>query len=386
MNNQNQQSDTSQLTETTNKSPQKKRSMALVILFVLSGTLLGLLGFNLLQKVSLAGQLFIAKQLISQGNCAQAVPMLHKIIYADPKNSEAYLQRATCYGSTPTNVFEERYRNLVNAIYDMDMVIALQPGVGDYYVDKELVFRELAEIVNDSASKFAFYELATQNCEKAIELGVSPGYTYVFRHHARNLIESNHCEEGLQETQALINQTPPQDPIMSTYNVYLTEAYICLGDFEKALESAQKIQCDDPVVTCRTGLIAEIYFQMDKKEEALELFNAMINQDPAYGGWRYFLRAAIFYEKGQKELALQDLAMGEAYTWTGNGVYWYVKSKMAFDEGDKENGLLYLQYAESTLDVQYSALRKQIQDELKDLGAKPLNLSPNLPPGITLIP
>src|SRR5262249_14829890 len=114
------------------------------------------------------------------------------------------------------------------------------PHNGNNYVTRDYLLRSLADLPPDSATKFAIYEIANDNAEKAIELGVSPDYTYVYRHHARNLIESNHCEEGLRETQALVDKTNPQDSIMSTYNIYFTEAYLCLGKFDKALEAAKQ--------------------------------------------------------------------------------------------------------------------------------------------------
>jgi tetratricopeptide (TPR) repeat protein len=258
-------------------------------------------------------------------------------------------------------------------------MVELETDNGDHYVNRNLILRELANIYNESATKFAIYELANQNAEKAMEVGVAPEYSYVYRHHARNLIESNHCQEGLEETEALIAQTGPQDPIIDTYNIYLTEAYLCLNELDKALVTAQKLQCDDPVSTCKSGFLAEIYYQSGDWENALDTLNRMIQTNPNYGAWRYYIRADILYELGEAEYAQQDLDMGQKYSWFGNGVYWYVNAKMAFDKGDEENGVLYLQYAESTLDVQYNPLRQKILAELIKRGGSPLALSPQIP-------
>jgi hypothetical protein len=105
----------------------------------------------------------------------------------------------------------------------------------------------------------------------------------------------------------------------------------------------------------------------------------MINEQPLGGGWRYFIRALIYYEQGEKELALKDLETGDAYSWYGNGVYWYVKAKLAFEAGEKENGIMYLQNAEQTLDVTYTPLRQQVIQELETYGEKPNVLEPTLP-------
>jgi len=244
---------------------------------------------------------------------------------------------------------------------------------------RDYILREMTPLEIYSVNKFTIYDLANQNVVKAMELGVDPS-SYVYRHYARNLIEGNHCTEGLAETRKLINQTTMQsNDFGQYYSVYLTEAYICLGELDKALENAQYITCDDPVSTCKSGLLTEIYFQSGDYKNALDTVNYMINWQPVGGGWRYFIRALVYYEQGEKELALQDLERGDAYSWYGNGVYWYVKAKLAFDAGDKENGIVYLQRAEQTLDVTYTPLRQQIIKELKTYGEKPIGLDSNLP-------
>ncbi|MCP4142689.1 MAG: hypothetical protein GY755_20810 [Chloroflexi bacterium] len=357
----------------------KERKKNLIVLLIVSSILLGFLSFSTIKR-KLTNELFIAKELIAQGNCNEAIPKLNEIILASPRYAEAYYERYRCYAGTSTNNYDDQYKNFVEAIKDLDTVISLRPKDGDNYVDREYTLRQFAEILNDSASKFAIYELAVQDSETAMQLGVSMGKRYVYRHHARNLIESNQCQEGLDETLTLITQTNPQDSIMDTYNIYLTEAYLCLGDLEKALENAQKVQCDDPVGLCRSGLLATIYLQMGENEKALTLLDNMIAQQSYTGGWRYFMRALAQSNEGRQDEALKDITLGEPYTWVRNGVYWYVKAKIAQDEGDDENHILYLQYAESTLDIRYTPLRKQIQKELATLGIEPLVIEPAIPP------
>ena len=368
--------------------PRKTNKISLAILIFLTVIVIGLITTYILEQkeIKTARQLAAAQELIDQAKFSDAILVLNEVIANNPNSVEAYSLRSTAFGNSRSNVFNEQQNYFVSSLHDLDKLIELQPTNGNHYVNRDLILRALAETATDSATKFAIYELANDNAEKAIELGVSPDYSYVYRHHARNLIESNHCQEGLEETQNLINQTNPQDPIMSTYNIYLTEAYICLGDLKKALETAQQIQCDNPVGTCRSGFMAEIYYQSGETEKALEILNNMINTNSAYGGWRYFIRAAIYYEMGEDNLARQDLATGDNYTWYGNGVYWYVKAKMAFDDGDDENAILYLQYAESTLDVQYTPLRQEILKELRNRGVDPLIIAPQLPLATTPIP
>lgn len=360
-------------------------SLLLFLLLLFAG-LLGFFFIRAQRKADAGNQIMAAQQLINQHQLHDAILILDEVIANDPENVEAYRWRSIAYGQSRSNVYLEQEGFYRNSLKDISKLMELEPSNGNNYVNRNLILRNWAEIINDSATQFYMYDLAKQSTEKAIELGVTPDYSYVYRHHARNLIESNYCEEGLQETQALVDQTSAMDQAMDMYNIYFTEAYICLNDLERALTYAQKIQCDDPINTCRSGLLVEIYYQMGEYEQSLEILNNMINSSPVGGGWRYFIRAAIYYEQGEKDLAQQDLELGDNYTWYGNGVYWYVLAQMAFEDGDEKTGIEYLQQAESTLNIQYNPLRQKILQELENYGVGPLNASANPPVDIPPIP
>jgi tetratricopeptide (TPR) repeat protein len=330
--------------------------------------------------ISVTPSLDDAAAMAKQGRCTEAMPILEKLIEEHPGWIEPYEIHGLCSVGFQSNVFEERQGYLLAALRDANKLIEIMPKSGEYYAWRNYVLRQMTDLETYSVNKFAIYDLANQDVVKAIELGVSPT-SYAYRHYARNLIEGNHCQEGLVETQEQIDKTTKQSPDFGQYySIYLTEAYICLGKLDKALENAQYVTCDDdPVSTCKSGLLAQIYLQSGDYKNALDTINSMIDRQPTGGGWRYFIRALIHYELGEKELALQDLELGEIYSWFENGVYWYVKAKLAIDAGDKENGIIYLQNAEQTLDVTYMPLRQQIIKELKSYGEKPIVLTPDLP-------
>lgn len=376
----------------TEAQPQKSNKACLIVLTVslvlfLFLLFVGLLGFFFIRaqkEAKVANQIATAQQLIDQRQLYDAVQILDEVIANNPDNAEAYRWRSIAYGQSRSNVYTEQEGFYRNALKDINKLMELEPTNGNNYVNRNLILRGWAGMIPDSATQFYLYELANESTEKAIELGVTPDYSYVYRHHARNLIESGHCEEGLKETRALIEQTLVTDPNMYNYNIYLTEAYMCLNKLDKALEYAQKITCDDK--WCSASYTAQIYYHMGKYDKALEILNDMINSSPAGGGWRYFMRADIFYEQGHKDLVQQDLDLGDGYTWYGNGVYWYVLAKMAFEEGDEKTGIEYLQQAESTLDIQYNPLRQKILQKLEEYGVGPLNASANPPFDIPPIP
>jgi hypothetical protein len=74
---------------------------------------------------------------------------------------------------------------------------------------------------------------------------------------------------------------------------------------------------------------------------------------------------------GDKEQALQDLRMGEMYTWEREDLYAYVNAKLALEDGNTEDAIYWLQVAEASFFPYSSVLQKQIKEELLQLGAQP---------------
>lgn len=365
---------------------QKKKTNKLVLVFLIflvlcAGTCLIFLIIR--QRNS---RIMQANQLALQGRCPEAIPVLNEAIAENPNAVNAYQIRVECYLSFQSNVFTEAQGYLIAALEDTNKILELQPQDAGYYAKRDYILRELANLEQYSANKFAIYDLANQDASRSIELG-APTSSYVYRHYARNLIEGNHCQEGLEETQKLIQQFGTQNVDYGQYySVYLTESYICLGELDKALESAQSITCDDPVSTCKSGLLAEIYLQSGDYENALNTINYMINWQPVGGGWRYFIRALIYYEQGQNDLAQQDLATGDAYSWYGTGVDEYVMAQLSFEKGDEAGGIYHLQAAEQMFDINYSVLKQETLNQLKKLSAKPIPQEINLPFSIPSLP
>lgn len=372
--------------KTTNEPTSKKKSNKfLVILLVFIGAcILACIVFIIYQVIN--RPIVEANALAARGQCNEAVAKLNIYIEKHPDSTRAYEIRFTCYLNSTSNVFTEAQGYLLLALQDANTMIALKPKDFSYYASRNLTLRELANFEQYAINKFEIYDLANQDTNKSIALN-APEASYVYRHYARNLIEGNHCQEGLEETQKLIQKYGTQNADYGQYySLYLTEAYICLGELDLALESAQSITCDDPVSTCKSGLLTEIYLQSGDYENALNTVNYMINWQPVGGGWRYFIRALIYYEQGQIDFVQQDLATGDAYSWYGTGVDEYVLAQLAFDNGDKASGIYHLQTAEQMFDINYSVLRQKTLEQLKKYGAEPIPQTIDLPFNIPSLP
>lgn len=114
--------------------------------------------------------------------------------------------------------------------------------------------------------------------------------------------------------------------------------------------------------------------------------NQLIEQKPSYDGWRYYLRALIYQEKGNREKAEEDLMMGAGNTWSQVGLFSYVQGKMALEDGNVEEGIRLLQEAEASLDYLLIPLQRRIQAELKKLGDQPLQMTSSVLLNATSIP
>jgi tetratricopeptide (TPR) repeat protein len=192
---------------------------------------------------------------------------------------------------------------------------------------------------------------------------------------ASDLISTGQCKEGMELVKGLEKKIRPGD--VGKYGCLMCAAasgYACLGDMDKAVESMDKLLAkSNDFVRTRTYLKALYLYQAGKKEEALTALNASINADPTFIGDRYYLRSLIYLERGDRQQAIDDLGMGERYTWDRYGLYAYVNAKLALEDGNKEDAIYWLQIAEASLFPESSMLKKQIQEELSQLGAKPLD-------------
>jgi hypothetical protein len=201
-----------------------------------------------------------------------------------------------------------------------------------------------------------------------------------------DLVWTDRCEEAAQKIQEMIDQTDPDDSSMGGLYNMQSQAYICLGDAKKALQMIDKSMFNDVNMERKYLLKAQYLYQAGRRDEALQLLNTSLEQKPSYDGWRYYLRALIYLEMGEREKAEEDLMMGAGNTWWHVGLFSYVQGKMALEDNDTEAGIMLLQEAEATLTYLYAPLKARIQGELKELGVQPWEITPSIMMNATSIP
>jgi tetratricopeptide (TPR) repeat protein len=317
-----------------------------------------------------------ALSFMNQGQYEQAIASWDKVIALVQDNDIDYVQRSTCEYSlslTPISL-ENILHYLELALADMDKAIALKPDRIEYYGRRRQVFGRLGDMQDLTVNRLFLYERSLADLQVVITR--APGqFAEADSELATLLVYSGHCDEGLSKLQELLAQAEPEQK--AHYYFLQSVGYACLGKLDQALQSLDRASATGDTADA-LALRNEYLYQAGRSKEALAGINKFIEAVPDYGGERYYLRALIYYEMGNTAQAEQDLATGKRLAYTNGQVLAYVQGKLAIDQGNKEEGIKYLQLSEASLDVVYNVLRSRVQKELTGLGTQPLPMTPTV--------
>lgn len=329
-----------------------------------------------------------ARSLMAEGKYDQALPIWDEFIRQRPEADIAYAERAFCYYNLlPREHNQQQYEAYVrNALADMDRAIELRPDLGDYYAFRHDVINSLSDWEPYRVNRQAIQLIAHENAQAAIALGYSEGYRFTDRVYAEDLTILGQCEQGLAEIERMLTSTTPDDPSITGLYRMRAEALACLGRFEQAVHDVDSSLQNPNFVISKTYQKTAYLYQLGRLDEALAVISESLESKPTFQGYRYYLRALIYYDMGETDLASADLETGSYYTWERSGLYAYVSGKMALDAGQREEGIDLLQLAEASLDHNFSLVRARIIEELTQLGAEPMFITPSIPINSTPIP
>jgi len=302
-----------------------------------------------------------------------------QIIKQDPKNADAYYQRASSIYKLNQGIgsLEVYTWKLDLVLQDMDVAIALRSDVGDYYTLRSQIYSDLINSVVYEVDREYLIGLALDNADKADQLGTSID-EFSDRTVIVDLIYTNQCDKALHEVQQLIAEIQPDNPNLGGLLRIRAEAYACLGKLDDALKSINDSMFNNENMQLKNQLKFMYLILLGRYKEALPLLDNAIC-DCKLVGWQYYWRAEIYYNTGKKNLVQGELSAGMPKTWERGGMLPYVEAQLALDDGRKEDAIQLLQTAEATLDPTLNALRWKIQKQLVRLDAKPLELTPSVP-------
>ncbi len=337
--------------------------------------------------LSVDNSMWQIRNLISQGKHAEAILLLDQVTQSAPQLDEPYFLRAMSYHSLMKQQRSQlEYQDYLDkALADVDKAIAIRPDHGDYYMLRQYLLVDLAGMQNYQVDAEHISEYALENAATALNLGATLD-EYPDRIYITDLIFTRRCEEAVQQLQEMIDQTDPNNSSIGGLYHIQSQAYLCLGQVDKAIKMVDKSMFNNINMEWKYELKARYLYQAGRSHEALQLLDKLLEQKPSYDGWRYYLRALIYQEMGERDKAEEDLMMGAGNTWGRVGLFSYVQGKMALEDGNVEKGIALLQEADATLDYLFIPLQKRIQAELEQLGAKPLKLTSSLMLDATSIP
>jgi tetratricopeptide (TPR) repeat protein len=309
-----------------------------------------------------------------------------QVIAQDPENADAYFQRATIiYETAVKRGFLEVYiSKLDQALMDIDKAISLRSDIGDYYALRQSLYWERSWTTEIRVDQQYLVAIALDNAYKAYELGTTIE-EYPERIIVIDLIFTNQCQKALQEIEKLIAQLPAGDRSLGGLLHIRSQAYACLGRLDEALQSVNDSMFNNMNMGFKKGLIIDYLIMLGRYSEALPMLDDQIRKSEL-GGFRYYLRAVVYYNLGMKDLVRDELSEGMPRTWGRAGWLAYVEAQMALDEGRTEDAIELLQLAEATFSPTYNPVRWKIQKQLRSLGAQPLTLTPSVPFLSTPIP
>ena len=314
-----------------------------------------------------------ANNLTSRGECAAAIPYWD-LVLAESPTGNSYYARAGCYYrlSMDQRSYADFLNNLKHALADIDQSIALDAGAGvqqgQAYELRAYIYNSLASAYEDQATNNRYLALAAENMRAAVARWTSAPYAY--RQIPIYLFNAGQCAEGMREFERIKAfeglSAPPKNSMLAIE----TQGYLCQGELEKALNANGKALAIEETSGLK-WIRAALLYDLDRYDEALELLDQMIEEDPYYNGARYYLRAAIYQSQGQRDLAQRDLEVGSGNTWGRMGLKDYVLGQMALEGGDTEEAVMRLQSAYRTLPmlVEYP-LKDRIEQQLVELKAQ----------------
>ena len=320
-----------------------------------------------------------ASTFIQAENYSGAMPYLEQAILEDPQNGDAYYYRARClYQLSRNETYQGEYNYKISQAHeDIDKAILYGTTVGepgDPYYLRYQIFDGYLGTEDLNLDRNVILEQGLENLRYAVKLGseANPEQWIPLA-----LFALDRCEEGMDELQHVKEYYGLSVPPSASMINIEAHGYVCLEQYDKALEYVDHGLAIESIPE-RRWLRSMVLYLLGRDNEAMNELNGLIDANPNFRGYRYYLRALIHYENGNRELAEADLLKGSYNTWERGDLRAYLLGQMALEEGEKEIAIEQLQYALATMDWFFRPVSQKIERQLADLGAQPLPDDPQL--------
>ena len=225
---------------------------------------------------TICSQIYVASEDNEDG-----LRYLKKAVELEPNNIFAiyYL----CYMLVYQNSAEE-------AIAPIEHAVELNP-------DLEFLIYERGYVYFFSGK----YDLALKDFNDLIEKGWKDQYLYDYRGYIYS--QTGNLEAALKDYRRALLLDPDNARLNNNVAYYMT---FLDQDLNEALTYAEKAVSLEPESDYAIDTKAYLFYKLGRYDEALELFNGLIDRDATYA---HFGRAFVYFDLGQYDLAKEDITL-----------------------------------------------------------------------------
>jgi len=284
----------------------------------------------------------------------------------DPDNAEIHARLGKTYyiHASSLHDYDEFTNYLTQSLEHYDQAIKIDPTQADYYIWRGIFFEftGLNQIFRETREQYLI--AAQQNLDLGIQLGsdeldISPRLTAIKRY-------QGNCDLSLQVSEQ-------RNEVESTIDSReaLALSYICLGNYQQALDSVQENSEFTPGYYAKL----EALYALGRYDEALALLNQSIEKQPGFDGQRYYWKALIEYQQGLHDEAWTDLMTGEGNTWARTSIYFYLYARYFLSMDDMDNAKSMIQFAEASLGAEEGpVITNMINECMQEFEVGPIEL------------
>ena len=273
-----------------------------------------------------------------------AIAHFHQALQLNPRHALAHNFRGAAYrhiGSEQSSLdVYLSYNDL--AILDFTRATIADPTLSRAFNNRGASLARRAAVEPIREYRQAWLASALTDFSQAIAIGAEGDQAYCNRSQVFSAL--GQCDQA-QSDAALCS---------SRYVEVTTQYHECAGNHEQALSvleaAVQHAYTSD--LSMLYDQEGDIYLELGMYERALNRFDLSLStyQGPFPPGLTLYGRAAAEYYLGRFEEAKNDIAQGECKTWVRWGVPYYYLGMMAWQDGKTGDALVYLEWAERTLD------------------------------------
>jgi tetratricopeptide (TPR) repeat protein len=306
---------------------------------------------------------------LSEGRIPEAIATVDQVIDILPDYADAYAARAAIYAFWANSATDLQTARLYSqqAKEDIETAIDIGPEAADYHYMAYAYIKTFGLISEENyLDQLPYYNQALEHLLLAIELGTTVEQAnHVF---GTELSGVYRCREAFDYLDRLVSRQGMTASEFGGIDLGLSVAHLCLGNLDNAQDHMLKVV---EIVPSQYSylFLAQIYYQAGEYEKALETLDNSYATNGEFGGWRFYLRAAVQYALGETELALEDIALGDEESWIENQLRAYVLGRIALDAGNEEEGLAYLEASQKTINpADYPKVLEDIDEIFTEYG------------------